>query len=244
MSDETVHKVDVNAKRGPALEVVTPAEPSAVIPGAPMLDAALIEQYEPVVAQVLFSGDRDRFCLAVTSAIAGEGVAATSAGLAMALARSTSSRVLLVDANLRDPQVHTLFNVDARNGLSETVTAVDRASKARKAGELPETVSAYVRPTAIGNLFVLTGGAALESPTPLMTSEALRATVRSLRERFGYVILACPPVLASVEAVSVCRLADGVVLVVRAGMTPREEVVSAQMRLVGAPLVGAVLYGA
>jgi len=179
--------------------------------------------YEQVVSRVLFANDEGRFMLAVSSAIAGEGVTATSLGIARALAQSTSKKVVLVDANLRRPALHALFGVAREPGFSGL-----------KLSPLP---------TKVPNLFVVPSGAPVENPTQLVTSPAARKALQGLAEHFDYVIVDCPPLLAGVDAEPICRLSSGVVLVIRAGVTPREDVARAIERIGETPILGVVLTG-
>ena len=77
-----------------------------------------------------------------------------------------------------------------------------------------------------------------------MTSDASRECFDFLRSRFAYVIVDCPPLLTAVDAGSVCRLGSGIAIVIRAGLTLRDDVRRAQERLEGAPVMGVVLNGA
>ncbi len=77
-----------------------------------------------------------------------------------------------------------------------------------------------------------------------MTSDASRGCFEFLANRFAFVIIDCPPLLSAVEAGSVCRLGTGIAIVIRAGLTFRDDVRRAQERLQGAPVMGVVLNGA
>lgn len=184
-------------------------------------------QFELVAARLLSVGQGGHFALAVTSSVLGEGVSTVSAGLAVTLANSTTKRVLLVDANLRHPSLHQLFGVSAQPGLHELVEG--------------NQISAL--PTALPNLWVVSSGAPVEHAVQLMTSEAAIKQLRLLRERFDYLIIDCPPVLSAAETISICRLANGVIIVVRSGLTPRDDVARARGMLEGTPVMGVILNG-
>lgn len=193
---------------------------AAAAPGSSKASAA---NYEQVVSRMLFANDDGRFMLAVSSAIAGEGVTTTSVGVARALAQSTSKKVVLVDANLRRPALHDIFGVGREPGFSG--------------------LKLTPLPTKVSNLFVVPSGAAVENPTQLATSPAARKALQGLAEQFDYVIVDCPPLLAGVDAESICRVSSGVVLVIRTGVTPREDVTRAIERIGATPVLGVILTG-
>jgi len=221
----------------------TPSKAALQIGKPPTLEAGLMSQYERLASRVLFGDATERFTLVVTSALSGEGVTTTSVGVALALAESTNKAVLLVDANLRRPALHGLFDIVQQPGLHEMVPFAGNLDEWLESGRVSMRALG-VTPTVIPNLFVLPSGTTLDSPTQLMTSDACRLCFDVLASRFAYVIIDCPPLLTAVDAGSVCRLGSGVAIVIRAGLTRREDVRRAQERLQGAPVMGVVLNGA
>lgn len=195
--------------------------------GVPISDED-VAKYERVVAKLLSAGDTGHYSLAVTSSVSGEGVSTACVGLAVALATSTAGKVLLVDANLRRPSLHEWFGAPPGPGLGDLV-----------AGSAHQPVFG----TKVPNLWLLPSGVAQKHPAQLMTSEAARVQIQGFRTHFDYVVIDCPPVLSTVEAASVCRLADGVIIVLRAGLTPREDVSRTKGLLAGAPIMGVILNG-
>lgn len=204
-------------------EVEARAEASLRSPDGNGSDAG---HYQPLVTQMLFAKPTGRYALAVTSALPGEGATTASVGVALALARRTGKGVLLVDANLRRPAVHRAFGLEPAAGLEQLILGNPVGSPTR---------------TALPNLRVLTGGTTSSNPARLLTSERLRRVVGSLRQMFDFLVFDCPPVLEDVDATQLCRLADGVALVVRAGVTPRDEVDRSHEALRAANVVGVVL---
>ena len=180
-------------------------------------------RYERVVSRMLFSEAGEHFTLVVTSAASGEGGTTTCVGVARALAASTRKSVLLIDANLRRPALHALFGIDQQPGLADLTS---------------DAVA-----TAVPNLFVVPSGSAVENPAQLITSGPAHTALRLISAQFDYVIIDCPPLLEAVEAGSICRLGTGVVLVLRAGITPREDAIEARDRLEGMPVMGVILTG-
>lgn len=198
-------------------------------------------QYERLAARLLLAGETDPVALAVTSSVQGEGVTTVCVGLAVALAMSTPKSVLLLDANLRRPALHELLGAPLQPGFRDLVT--DHSHAARPYDTRSDLgVSPLV--TTVPNLSLLPSGAAMDHPAQLMTSDAARMQIDALRSRFHYLVIDCPPLLSAVDAASICRLASGVLMVVRAGVTPRDEVKRAQGLLEGVPILGVVLTGA
>lgn len=184
-----------------------------------------LRSYHGLVAHMLFAEPSRRYALALTSALPGEGVTVVAAGIAQALAERTHKDVLLVDANLRRPAVHRYFASRGSGGLGRLILG---------------TSGVPVR-TSPPNLHVLADEATWPNPSRLLTSERLCHVVADLRSSFDFVVFDCPAVREDVDSVQLCRLADGVALVVRAGVTPREQVVLARETLREANVVGLVL---
>jgi len=209
----------------------------------PPLDTELLAQYERLASRVLFAEPDDRFTLVITSALSGEGVTTACVNTAVALAESTNKSVLLVDANLRKPALHDVFQIAQQPGLREMTPYAGKLDEWVEAGRV-HLQKLGISPTAVPNLFVLPSGAMLDAPTQLMTSDAARTCLEFLASRFSYLVVDCPPLLTAVEAGSLCRLGNGTAIVIRAGLTLRDDVRRAQERLQGAPVMGVVLNGA
>jgi capsular exopolysaccharide synthesis family protein len=226
--------------------VATAAPRVAAVPQVgqvPALGSELLAQYERLASRVLFAEADDRFMLAVTSALAGEGVTTACVSTGVALAESTNKSVLIVDANLRKPALHDMFQVAQQPGLREMIPYADKLGEWLDSGRV-HLQKLGITPTVVPNLFVHPSGAAHDTPTQLMTSDAAGECLDFLRSRFSYVILDCPPLLTAVDAGSLCRLANGTAIVIRAGLTLRDDVRRAQERLQGASVMGVVLNGA
>ncbi len=190
--------------------------------------------------------------LVVTSAAPGEGKTMTSANLSVTFAYD-GLRVLLIDCDLRRPRLHGLFQVPRSPGLMELLTpSYSNGSDVR--GSLPfdagsgrndsgRAISDVVRPTSVRGLSLLTCGALPTNPSGLLSGVAMRVLLKELAKSYDLVILDTPPVLATADAGILASLADGVLLVVRAGQTDRVAAKRAHQQLVnvGARVVGTVL---
>jgi protein-tyrosine kinase len=169
--------------------------------------------------------------VAVTSSVRGEGVSITAANLALTAARARDARVALVDCDLRRGGIAALFGMPNRAGLADVLTGKT---------EIGEALGRY----HAGSLAVIGSGRApgAESAS-LLASQRFAQSLTMLRSLFDEIYLDVPPALATADAQVVAHQADGIVMVTRAGVTPREQVASAVRSLAGAPVWGVVLNG-
>jgi Mrp family chromosome partitioning ATPase/uncharacterized protein involved in exopolysaccharide biosynthesis len=189
--------------------------------------------------------------LVVTSAAPGEGKTLTSANLSVTFAYD-GLRVLLIDCDVRRPRLHGLFQVPRSPGLMELLTPSYNGSDAAQsltfnpsAGRTDSgrPITDVIRPTNVRGLSLLTCGALPTNASNLLSGVRMRALLQELAKSFDLVILDTPPVLATADAGILASLADGVLLVVRAGQTDRVAAKRAHQQLVnvGASIVGTVL---
>lgn len=173
--------------------------------------------------------ERDLRVLAVTSSVPGEGKTTVACNLAAAFA-GLSGRTVLIDADMRKPGVHRQFQVSNRRGLSALLRGQCRLDQV------------LVEAPGVPNLTLLPGGSMPSSPAQLLHL-GLEDLLEQLRARFEYIIIDCPPVLGFADALTPANLADGCVLVVRAGGTERQLVTGAlrQLRSARTEILGIVL---
>ncbi|OGP72716.1 MAG: hypothetical protein A2Y80_10375 [Deltaproteobacteria bacterium RBG_13_58_19] len=187
------------------------------------------EGYRVLRTNILFSSPgRAPSSLLVTSALPQEGKTLTAANLATALAMGEPS-VLLVDADLRNPSLHRIFNLPADPGLSNYLVG--------DTDELP------IVPTLVPNLFLVPSGKIPPNPADLLGSERLHEFLHQAQKQFHQVILDSPPLLLLADASILATQVRGVLLVVKAGTSPRKSIREAMNQLLGvnANLLGAVL---
>jgi capsular exopolysaccharide synthesis family protein len=165
----------------------------------------------------------------VTSTGSGEGKSTTVANLAVALAQSERS-VLLVDADLRRPRLNVLFRQPSVPGLSSYL-----------AGDALQ--AAVMLKTATPNLTLVPSGPIPPNPAELLGSRRMREFLDGAVERFDIVLLDSPPVLAVSDPSTLAPLVDGILVVVASGGVPeaslkraRERLEAAQGRILGAVL--------
>lgn len=200
-----------------------------------------LRMYEPFAARLLAEAGVGPFTLAVTSAVAGEGVSTVVAGLGMALSLSTGRNVVLVDANMRRPSLHQQFGLPLQPGLHQVASA---HASGRGHAEDRLGLGHTATPTQVPRLWILPAGEAMQHPGQITTSDGIDRALSGLRAHFSYTIIDCPAVLSSADAAWICGLADAVALVVRAGVTPADEVQRAQALLQRCDVMGVVLNGA
>jgi len=186
----------------------------------------------------------------VTSAAPGEGKTLTSANLSVTFAYD-GLRVLLIDCDVRRPRLHGLFQVPRSPGLMDLLTPSYSSDGSPSLTFDPNAgrtdsgrpITDIVRPTNVRGLSLLTCGTLPTNPSGLLSGVRMRVLLRELAKSFDLVILDTPPVLATADAGILASLADGVLLVVRAGQTDRTAAKRAHQQLVnvGARVVGTVL---
>lgn len=213
-------------------------EPSTLIPAADSfpirgksaedLTSLQLAEYKRLAGNIIFASSEQHYTLAISSAFFDEGVTTVSVELATVLAYSTTKSVVLVDANLHKPEIHEFFDFSAKPGLKQVLEHRQSLAESLRIADLP-------------NLFILPSGGSFSNPSRLIESDEMVSLVEQLRERYDYVIFDCPAILGDVDASILCKLTDGVALVVRANATPYDEVVKAEGRLERASIIGVIL---
>jgi capsular exopolysaccharide synthesis family protein len=171
--------------------------------------------------------------LLVTSTLAGEGKSLTAANLALTLA-SSEERVLLLDADLRRPVLHTLLRGRRSPGLVEVLTGSATPKQA-------------IQRVCGGRLDLLACGAEVaRNPADLLSTGTLRELIERLRANYDRIVFDTPPAGSIADALVLSRHADGVIVVARSGKVTRNELFHLLERLANAraPLMGIVLNGA
>lgn len=164
----------------------------------------------------------------ITSPAKGDGKSLTAANLALTMAQEFQQRVLLLDADLRRPTVHRLFGVSDGPGLSDVLMGSAEIGDALI--ELPEH-----------HLTVLPGGTPPGHPAELLGSAAMRRLLDTLRTRFDRILIDMPPVAPLADTHILAPMADGVLMIVRAGVTPKPAIERALSGLDVTKVLGLVL---
>jgi polysaccharide chain length determinant protein (PEP-CTERM system associated) len=165
--------------------------------------------------------------LLVTSAAGGEGKSVTAVNLSLVLSSSLEGRVLLLDGDLRRPQVHKHLGLNPGKGFSDLLSqpGVD--------------INSYI--SKFQDLYVIAGGAEPVNPVGLLASRRAAEILARLRNEFQFIVLDSPPIVPIADSHILAGLADGVVIVIRARHTPRELFRRAIESLSASNVLGIVL---
>jgi len=168
-------------------------------------------------------------CLALTSALPGEGKSTLSVGLASALGREPGRRILLIEADLRRPSLTKALALPPAHGLSEYLN-----------GTLDYVP---VREVVPGNFFLVAAGQMMLKRPELLGSPRMDAALQAARRLFDLVILDAVPVLPVADTVLMQDLVDGFQLVVRSRQTPRDAIYDTFAKLRTDRVIGVVFNG-
>lgn len=173
--------------------------------------------------------DKDIKTILVTSTKVGEGKSTTSANLAIAFAQ-TGKKVLLLDADLREPSQHLIFQTSNSGGVTLLLSQ-------------QITLKEAVLPTGVENLYLVPSGPIPASSTEMIRSERMSLLLEELKLVYDVIIIDSPPVLASSDAQIMAVQSDGVMMVVNSGKVKKEALIKAKSHLdmVKARILGAVL---
>lgn len=194
--------------------------------------ASLAEAFRSVRTGIMLSSveDKNPQVMLATSSTPNEGKTTTAANLAVAMAQ-LGERVLLIDTDMRRHNLHNVFMIDNAIGISDLI--MDHA----------RILSAIKTPEQMPNLSVITGGTLAPNPSELLGSRSMRELLARFRNEYDRIILDSPPFLAFSDPLVLARMADGVLLVVRAGVTSRSVVKKTAQALTGVngKILGVVL---
>jgi polysaccharide biosynthesis transport protein len=194
------------------------------------------ESFRNTVASIMVSGQggsRPKVVM-LTSAGRAEGKSSVASNLGISLAE-IDQKVLLIDADMRKPHLHEIFDVSNTWGLSDLLR--------EKSGLVDCPIEALTRTTDIQGLYLLPSGPGTVSIANLLYSIRLSQLLQRVRSEFDLVIIDTPPMLFISDARVLGRLADGAILVIRASKTSRDSVRAAKQRLLndGIPVLGTIL---
>lgn len=177
-----------------------------------------------------FNHDTPLKSLLITSTIAKEGKSTIAANLGIILSQR-GLKTIIIDADLRKPVLHKLFNVNIKPGLTDLIISPDMNTKD------------IIRKTSIENLFLITAGDIPPNPTDLLESKRMKGILHTIQKNFDFVLLDSPPIMVVTDAVVISRITDGVLLVVESKKTKRNAVydVKEVIENVGGKILGAVI---
>jgi capsular exopolysaccharide synthesis family protein len=169
--------------------------------------------------------------LLVTSPIAGDGKSTAILNLATALAERGKRKVLVVEADLHRGSIAEVLRLRAWSGLGECLT-----------GDLESPLAGIRRIEPLG-WYLLPAGEPRGNPTEMLQTAAIGGVMEKLTQAFDWILIDSPPVTCLTDAISLQQHADGTLLVVRAGHTPRETL-EQTIQLLGQKKIAGVLLNA
>lgn len=173
----------------------------------PAAPPAVREQFRTLRSRLYQIRDKQPLrTVLVTSSLPGEGKTFVANNLAQALARQQNCKVLLIDADLRRPDLHVGFGAPSSPGLSEYLK-----SEAAEMNVIQRGLPEY--------LCLIAGGSKTDNPAELLANGRLRSLLEMIGPVFDWVIVDSPPTLPVSDAITLAEICDGVLTVVRAAQT-------------------------
>lgn len=188
------------------------------------------EAYRLLRTNIDFSAiDEQLKILMITSAEQGEGKSTTATNLAVVFAQS-DKKVLLMDADMRKPTMHHMFNKSNRWGLTTLLSG-------------QTTLKEVIKETNIPNLNLITSGGVPPNPSEMLASNKMSSILEELKELYDIVVVDTPPALAVTDAQILASKCDGVILIINSGKLKREIAIKlkASLEYVKARILGVVL---
>jgi capsular exopolysaccharide synthesis family protein len=147
----------------------------------------------------------------ITSSVVEEGKSIISSYLSMSAAETTNKKILLLDTDLRRPMINVFFKMPLEKGLSDIL---------EKKCSIKETI----KKTSIPNLSIITAGVTNSEPSILFNQDRLREVFEELKFYFDFIVVDVPPVIPVSDPLMIANEVDGVIVVIRAGKTPKDVV--------------------
>lgn len=157
----------------------------------------------------------------ITSAQPQEGKTITSCNLAATLAMDREKKVVLLDADMRRPAVHSIFGIQRKPGLSDVLSG-------------KANIDEFIRKPMHENLYIVPAGSIHEDTSSILISNKISGIIEKLKKSFDYIIFDTPPVLNVTDSSILGSMVDAVLLVVKAGVTQQASIEEAFNMLEGA----------
>jgi len=190
---------------------------------------AICEDYRTVRTSILFShaGTVPR-CIALTSSFPQEGKSSTITNLAISFSQ-LDKEVLLIDADMRKPRLHKIFGARNRIGLSSFLIGA-------------ASVDNIVQKTAVKRVWLMPSGPHPPNPAELVNSKKMEELVEQVKQKYDFIFIDTPPVLAVVDPLVISAMCDAVVMVLKEGKTSKRALMKSvgELRRVKSNLVGIV----
>src|SRR5262249_46056128 len=198
----------------------------------------LAEAFRATITSILYAGDNGSQprVFVITSPAPQEGKSTVVSNLAIALAE-VNSRVLLIDADMRRPRLHSIFDLPNTFGLADVLHERKPVQE--------YVIDSIVRKTLVPNLYVLPAGPARPNLSRLLYSTRMKEMITRFRDKFDVILIDTAPVLVVPDSRILARTADGIILVLRAHKTHQEAAFAAAKCFAedGNRIIGTILNG-
>ncbi len=186
----------------------------------PNLNFATTEAYKLLRTNIMFSFPEEGsgYVIGITSSVQAEGKSSTASNVAYALAES-GAKVLLLEGDLRRPSIANKLSVEKTPGLTNLLISK---------GDYREMIQHCA---LAPNVDVLTSGDVPPNPSELLSSHRMERLVEELKKNYKYIIMDLPPVTVVSDTLAVSKLLDGVIMVVRSGVSDRQMLAEAMRQL-------------
>ncbi len=173
--------------------------------------SAFSESYKTIRTAILLSSAKTApKTLLITSASPEEGKTVTAINLAITLAAQSSTKVLIIDADLRRPRLDSIFDLDGSYGLSTFLSGVSDQE--------------IIQETPIPNMSVILAGPIPPNPSELLGSNLMNELFDDLEKKFDFIVIDSPPLLSVSDGIILSTDVDGTIMVIKAGKTTYEIV--------------------
>ncbi|HEC68502.1 MAG TPA: polysaccharide biosynthesis tyrosine autokinase [Candidatus Desulfofervidus auxilii] len=192
----------------------------------------IAEMLRNIRTNILFSTSNfPRKAILVTSSTQEEGKTFLTINLAISLAQM-GKRVVVVDTDLRKPRIHPIFGLKKHPGLTDVLTG-------------NHSLESVIQDTKLENLKIIPCGTIPPDPAELLSSEAMKGLIDKLKEQFDFALFDSPPVMSVTDPTILANLADGVIIVIKGGETPRPPIQRTLQQLseLDTKVLGVVLNG-
>lgn len=197
-----------------------------------------LESYKLLRTNIEFTSiDKELQVLAVTSSDSAEAKTTTSVNLAKVMA-AQKNRVLLIDCDLRIPDVHKVLILNNRVGLTNAL--INHETDITSLAKYMQTIKV---PNGINDLYVMTSGSTIPNPLEVLSSKRFKELIAVLKDHFNFIVIDAPPVLPIADAIPISLAADGVLFCIASHQTQKERAVTAvtQLQRANINIIGTVL---
>lgn len=206
-------------------------------------NSQISEQFRKIRTNIEFSAiDRKLKIINVTSSVANESKSTTACNLAIMFANKFQ-KVLLVDADLRQPTVHRIMGMKIGNGLTDLVLEYSSSDHNFSNIDLSKYIETFEHPNVVNRLDVLNAGSKVNNPAEFIGSQSFSEVLEELAKQYDFVIVDSAPSGLLSDGILVSTVADGTIFVIEYGKTKYEVAknVINQLRKAGANIIGGIL---